>query len=289
MTFLGSAVLTLGLAACGSNSNDENATIGEKVDYKIVGIDPGAGLMKATNKAISDYELDDWQVVEGSSAAMTAALKKAYDKEQPIIVTGWTPHWMFAAYDLKYLEDPKGSFGEDENIYTIVRTGLQNDLPEAYEVLDNFHWNTDQMGEVMMDIYEGSQPEEAATKWVENNADVVSEWTNGVNNVDGDKITIGYVAWDSEIASTNVIGKVLSDLGYNVTLSQIEAGPMWTGVADGSLDAHVAAWLPVTHEDYAATYEGKFENLGTNLEGTKLGLVVPNYMDINSIEDLKEK
>ncbi|HWJ78070.1 MAG TPA: glycine/betaine ABC transporter, partial [Niallia sp.] len=30
------------------------------------------------------------------------------------------------------------------------------------------------------------------------------------------------------------------------------------------------------------------EDLGTNLEGTKLGLVVPSYMDIDSIEDLKE-
>lgn len=33
------AALTLGLAACGS-SNDENASVGDQVDYKITGIDP---------------------------------------------------------------------------------------------------------------------------------------------------------------------------------------------------------------------------------------------------------
>jgi glycine betaine/proline transport system substrate-binding protein len=286
-------LLMLGLAACGS-SNDKEAesdnaskSVGESVDYKIVGIDPGAGLMKATEKAIEDYELSDWTLVEGSSAAMTASLQKAYKKEEPIIITGWTPHWMYSAFDLKILEDPKGSYGEDENIHTIVRNGLKEELPEAYTVLDQFYWTTDDMGEVMMAIQDGQGPEEAAASWVEENPDKAAEWTNGVAKVDGAKLKIGYVAWDSEISSTHVIGKVLTDLGYDVTLSQIEAGPMWTGVANGSLDAHVAGWLPITHEDYVNRYEGQFEDLGTNLEGTQLGLTVPAYMDIDSIEDLK--
>ena len=36
--------------------------------------------MKATNSVLEEYELTDWTLVEGSSAAMTASLKKAYDK-----------------------------------------------------------------------------------------------------------------------------------------------------------------------------------------------------------------
>jgi glycine betaine/proline transport system substrate-binding protein len=78
-------------------------------------------------------------------------------------------------------------------------------------------------------------------------------------------------------------------LGYKVELLQVEAGPMWAGIAEGSADAMVAAWLPTTHKDYYDKYKGKFEDLGPNLKGTKLGLVVPTYMDINSIEDLKTK
>jgi glycine betaine/proline transport system substrate-binding protein len=77
--------------------------------------------MKLTiNDVIPEYGLEDWEVVEGSSAAMTAALKKAYDKEEPIIVTGWSPHWKFAS-DLKYLEDPKGIYGGAEDVNTVVR------------------------------------------------------------------------------------------------------------------------------------------------------------------------
>lgn len=287
--------LTIGLAACsGSDKANNNkkgsgaSTVGDSVDYKIIGIDPGAGLMKSTTKALDAYKLDDWKLIEGSSAAMTAALKKAYDKQEPIIVTGWTPHWMFAKFDLKYLEDPKGVYGPDETINTVVRKGLKAEAPDAFKVLDNFEWTPDDMAVVMSDIEAGDKPEDAAAKWVKDNKDKVSKWTDGVNKVSGDKITLGYVAWDSEVASTNVIGKVLEDLGYKVTLRQVEAGPMWTGVADGSLDGIVAAWLPTTHEDYYKKYKGKFEDLGANLKGTKLGLVVPSYMDINSIEDLKK-
>jgi glycine betaine/proline transport system substrate-binding protein len=283
-------LLTAGLAACGGSeekTSGTNQTIGESVDYEIIGIDPGAGIMKATAAAIDEYGLSDWTLVEGSSAAMTATLKKAINKEEPIIITGWTPHWMFNEFDLKYLEDPQNIYGEEENIHTIVRNGLKEDHPSAYTVLDQFHWTSDDMGKVMIEIQNGENPENAAAKWVEENTDKVAEWTKGAKKADDDKIRLGYVAWDSEIASTNVIGKVLTDLGYDVTLSQVEAGPMWTGVADGSLDAHIAGWLPITHEDYYTKYEGKFQDLGSNLEGTKIGLVVPKYMEVDSIEDLK--
>ncbi|KXH80699.1 glycine betaine ABC transporter substrate-binding protein [Sporosarcina sp. HYO08] len=290
------AMLAIGLAACGnddgnnesSTGSDSTKSVGESVNYKITGIDPGAGIMEATERAIEEYELNDWDLVTGSGAAMTAALKKAYDKEKPIIVTGWTPHWKFAKFDLKYLDDPKGAYGGEEQIRTIARTGLAEDLPEAHKILSQFHWSEEDMGTVMVAIQDGEKEEVAAQNWIDANADKVAQWTEGVEKVDGDKITLAYVAWDSEIASHNVMKLVLEDMGYNVTLTQVEAGPMWTAVADGSADATLAAWLPVTHKTYAEKFEGKFEELGINMEGVKIGLVVPQYMDIDSIEDLKE-
>jgi ABC-type proline/glycine betaine transport system substrate-binding protein len=82
------------------------------------------------------------------------------------------------------------------------------------------------------------------------------------------------------------IASALESVGFDVTLTQVDAGPMWAGVASGSGDAAVGAWLPTTHADYYEQYEGDFEDLGSNLHGTALGLVVPTYMDIDSIEDL---
>ena len=81
-------------------------SVGESLDYKITGIDPGAGIMEATEKAIEEYELTIG-ILHGSGATMTAALKRAYDKEQPIVVIGWTPHWKFAEFDLKFLKIQK--------------------------------------------------------------------------------------------------------------------------------------------------------------------------------------
>jgi glycine betaine/proline transport system substrate-binding protein len=286
--------LTLGLAACGGNetsSDSEGSTksVGEQLDYEIVGIDPGAGLMDITiNDVLPEYGLDDWEVVEGSGAAMAAALKKAYDKEEPIIVTGWSPHWKFASYDLKYLDDPKGIYGGAEDVNTIVRLGLKEDHPDAYKLLDQFNWEPEHLETVMNMIQEGSEPADAAAQWVSENEELVSTWTEGVNEVDGEEIKILYVAWDDVIASSHVAENALESVGYDVNLIQVDAGPMWAGVADGSGDALVGAWLPTTHANYYAEYEGMFEDLGANLTGTKLGLVVPSYMDIDSIEDLKE-
>lgn len=294
--------ITMLLAACGGNDdateNDEGNTggsegeattegVGEQVDYKIIGIEPGAGIMQATETALTEYEnLADWDVVESSSAAMASELQKAYENEEPIIVTGWTPHWKFAKFDLKYLEDPKGVYGEAEVINTLARQGLGDDHPSAYTVLEQFNWTNDDMAAVMVEIQEGANAEDAAAAWVEANADKVAEWTNGAEEVDGDEIKLAYVAWDSEIASTNVVGKVLEDLGYNVTLIQLDAGPMFAAVAAGDADAMVAAWLPGTHAAYMEEYGDQVEDLGVNLEGAAIGLVVPTYMDVNSIEDL---
>ncbi|MDW4528891.1 glycine/betaine ABC transporter [Rossellomorea marisflavi] len=279
--------LSVGLAACGNDSK-EGKTIGDEVDYKITGIEPGAGIMTATNKALEEYDnLKDYKLVESSSAAMAAELDKAIKNEDPIIVTGWTPHWMFAKYDLKYLKDPKGVYGDAEKIETFARKGLKEDQPSAYTVLDQFSWTNDDIGEVMVDIQEGTDPAEAADKWVKDNKDKVDEWTKGADKVSGEEITLSYVAWDSEIASTNVVAKTLESIGYKVKLVQLDAGPMFTAVAEGNADATVSGWLPLTHKDYLDKYGDKMDRLGPNLEGAKTGLVVPSYVEADSIEDLK--
>lgn len=297
-----SLAAVLMLSACGNSGNAGNTggnagnaggnaggkSLGEQVKYEIIGIDPGAGIMKATSAAIEEYELSDWKLIEGSGAAMTATLAKAVKSEQPIIITGWTPHWMFAKYDLKYLEDPKKVFGEAEEIHTVVRKGLKEDHPVAYEFLDRFEWTSDEMGEIMTAIQEGQDPAEAAKAWAESHSDRVDTWTADLAPVSGDKLKLSYVAWDSEIASTNLLQYVLENrLGYKVEALQVEAGPMWTGVASGDVDATAAAWLPLTHADYWDKYKDQLEDLGANMTGVRTGLVVPAYVEANSIEDLK--
>ncbi|MFS1136634.1 ABC transporter permease/substrate binding protein [Enterococcus hirae] len=144
---------------------------------KITGIEPGAGVVNAAENTIKQYDnLKDWTVETSSSGAMTVALGQAIKKKEPIVITGWTPHWMFAKYDLKYLEDPKKAMGSAEEIHTIVRKGLKEDQPEAYKVLDNFHWSEKDMEKVMLEINNGKDPQQAAQDWIKENQKTVDSW-----------------------------------------------------------------------------------------------------------------
>src|SRR5699024_9910915 len=89
-------------------------------------------------------------------------------------------------------------------INTMVREGLEDDMPEAYELLDNFNWTPDDLEEVMLKVSEGASPEDAAAEWISENEDAVAEWSEGIDEVNGDKIELVYVEWDTEVASTNV-------------------------------------------------------------------------------------
>ncbi len=290
--------LTLIAAGCGSDdnadskdatdSNGSDVNYSEEVGYTITGIEPGAGVFKAAENAVEEYDLDGWDVQASSSGAMASALGAAIDNEEPIIVTGWTPHWKFAKYDLKYLEDPKGVFGEAETINTMAREGFSSDHPNAAKLLEQFNWTTDDIENVMSKISDGATPEDAAVEWIEENEDKVEAWKDGVEE-GSDSIELVYVEWDSEVSSTNVVGQVLTDLGYDVKITSLDNAVMWQTIANGDADAMVSAWLPATHGDLYEDFKDEIEELGTNLDGAKIGLVVPEYMDIDSIEDLEAK
>ncbi|MEG2773527.1 MAG: glycine betaine ABC transporter substrate-binding protein, partial [Lactococcus sp.] len=149
----------------------------DQADKSIIGIEPGAGVMAATEKALKDYDnLKDWNLVPSSSGAMTVALGEAIKQHKDIVITGWSPHWMFNKYDLKYLEDPKNSMGKAEDINTIVRKGLKEDNPEAYKVLDKFNWSQKDMESVMLDVQNGKTPEQAAATWIKSHKEQVDKW-----------------------------------------------------------------------------------------------------------------
>ncbi|MFB9866467.1 glycine betaine ABC transporter substrate-binding protein [Vreelandella sulfidaeris] len=169
----------LGLVVPSYTEVDSIAELNNNADSfngEIIGIDPGAGLMALSEEVVDTYDLE-LNLRSGSGATMTAALASAINNEENIVVTGWTPHWMFARFDLKYLEDPENVFGGAEQIHTVVRQGLEDDMPEAYAILDAFEWTPEQMGEVMlMNQEDGSDPYENAKQWVEENQDVVEQW-----------------------------------------------------------------------------------------------------------------
>ena len=160
------------------DSLEELNAVKDKFEGRIIGIDAGAGVMKATEKAIEDYGLE-MELTTGSGPVMTAALSDAIDNEEWIAVTGWTPHWKFAKWDLKFLEDPKKVYGDSETLYTIAKKGIKEDesLEDAVELIENFKMNDEQLGELMSAFEESNTGEEETAKmWVAENEELVKSW-----------------------------------------------------------------------------------------------------------------
>ena len=154
---------------------DENA---KKFKGRIVGIDPGAGIMGLTEKMLKDYGVKKMQIMEGSGSIMTSSLADAIRKKEWIVVTAWSPHWMFGRWKLHYLDDPKGSLGKEEGIFSVARKGLKEDHPAAWSFLSKFHYeNVAQLQNLMSwNQKKGAAPLKNARRFMQENPALVESW-----------------------------------------------------------------------------------------------------------------
>ncbi|MEJ8799458.1 glycine betaine ABC transporter substrate-binding protein [Trinickia caryophylli] len=145
---------------------------------RIVGIDAGAGVMAKTADAIKAYKIG-YQLMPSSGSAMTAELARDINMKKPVVVTGWAPHWMFAKWKLKFLEDPKKVYGEAEHVDSVINPELEKKAPEVVAFLKKFQWKTGQIDSVMLAAQNGKKPPEAANAWLSAHPDQVNEWLAG--------------------------------------------------------------------------------------------------------------
>ncbi|PUA16710.1 glycine betaine ABC transporter substrate-binding protein [Glaciimonas sp. PCH181] len=144
-------------------------------DGRIVGIDAGAGVMTKTEQAIKDYGLD-YKLMPSSGSGMTAELDRSIRAHKSIAVTGWIPHWMFAKYKLKFLDDPKNVYGDAEHVDSVANPGLAAKAKPINDLLKNFSWKPGEIDSVMLAVQNGEKPDVAAEKWVNAHPDRVKEW-----------------------------------------------------------------------------------------------------------------
>lgn len=150
----------------------------EKLGGRIQGIDAGAGLMKLSEAALKTYGLD-YKLLTASDAAMVSALDRAIQRKQWIVVTTWSPHWMFSQYKLRYLEDPKQALGGSESIHALARKGFSADFPKAAAFVRNLKMPLSDLEAVMLKARASNAAKEAAA-YVTERGDVVNRWLSGV-------------------------------------------------------------------------------------------------------------
>ncbi|MEU1515791.1 ABC transporter permease/substrate binding protein [Streptomyces sp. NPDC005811] len=147
---------------------------------RITGIEPSAGMMGLLkDKVLKRYGLDGaYRVVDGSTPAMLAELKRAYARKQPIVVTLWSPHWAYSTYDLKKLKDPEGAWGEGDGVHTLARQGLTADQPEVGAWLKDFRMTEDQLTGLEAQIQKAGKGKEqdAVRTWLKGHPGLVDRW-----------------------------------------------------------------------------------------------------------------
>jgi len=144
---------------------------------KIIGIESDSGMMTIMReKLMAAYGLEDFELIPGTEVSMTAELANAIQKRKWIVVLGWTPHWKFGRWALKFLDDPKNIWGGAGTINTLVRKGLKEDMPDVYKFLDNFNWKPDDMERLLLWNQMGGNPYDNAKRWMRANPEVVESW-----------------------------------------------------------------------------------------------------------------
>ena len=133
-------------------------------------------------------------VYAGSEDAQLAALDAAYQKQGPILMYFWTPHWAQQKYDLTMIKLPDVTpaceqaaaddaskyacaYPEDA-LYKAFNQDLATNAPAASALLTAMSWTNDDQNIVGLGISNGDDPAKAAQDWIDQNPQVWQPWVD---------------------------------------------------------------------------------------------------------------
>ncbi|AYZ62406.1 glycine betaine ABC transporter substrate-binding protein [Burkholderia multivorans] len=147
-----------------------------RLNGTVQGIEPGGGLMQASEKTIKAYNLDGYNLQASSEAGMLAGVSRAYQSKQWIVATVWSPHWLFQKWQMRYLKDPKGALGGEEQVHAFASKQFAGKFPRADVFFKHFKLT---LADVEAIEFEGNSTNDYATaakKFVDAHPDKVNAW-----------------------------------------------------------------------------------------------------------------
>jgi glycine betaine/proline transport system substrate-binding protein len=157
-------------------SDLEKPDVKSKLNGTIQGIEPGGGLMQASEKTIKAYDLNGYNLQSSSEAGMLAGVSRAYQSKQWIVATVWSPHWLFQKWQMRYLKDPKGTLGGEEQVHAFASKQFATKFPRADVFFKHFKLT---LADVESIEYEGNSTNDYATaakKFVDAHPDKLKAW-----------------------------------------------------------------------------------------------------------------
>ena len=145
---------------------------------------------------VEALEMDFEVVHAGTDAALFAELESAYQREAPIVLWVYSPHWAPTKYDGEFVdfppyapecyEDPAWGDNPDAThdcgkprgpIWKVAWTGVGEKWPGAREIISRFEVGNEEMGAMVAAVDLDGQPlEDIVAGWVADNEARWSEW-----------------------------------------------------------------------------------------------------------------
>ena len=134
----------------------------------------------------------NFQVINtASEEALLAQVSSKYEREEPVLFYFYKPHAIFTRFDLVQVELPTCTTEEhsakaaegtvdcaypDDRLIKIFNPKLQENAADAYALLKNFNYTTDDQIEMLGMLDEGKTVEEAAEAWIDAHPDTWGAW-----------------------------------------------------------------------------------------------------------------
>ncbi|WP_321949019.1 glycine betaine ABC transporter substrate-binding protein [Paraburkholderia sp. J10-1] len=147
-----------------------------KLDGTIQGIGPGAGLMQASQKSVEAYNLNGYNLQSSSEAGMLAAVSRAYQTKQWVVATVWSPHWLWQKWQMRYLKDPKGTLGGEEQIHAFASKQFATKFPRADVFFKHFKLTLADVEAIELEGNSTNDYASAAKKFVDAHPDKLKAW-----------------------------------------------------------------------------------------------------------------
>ncbi|WP_235914032.1 ABC transporter substrate-binding protein [Curvivirga aplysinae] len=148
------------------------------------------------DERVEALELDYEVVHAGTDAALFAELESAYQREAPILLWVYSPHWatfkfqgdwiQFPEYSAECYNDPSVGVNPDlaydcgkptGPIWKVAWSGVKDKWPGAHSAIESFDMNNDEMSALIVKAdLNGEDIDDVVQGWITENKDVWKEW-----------------------------------------------------------------------------------------------------------------
>ena len=239
--------------------------------------------LKGDQERVEGLEMDFIVENAGTAGALWAALEAASANQEPIVLFNWTPNFIEAMYDGKFIEfptfadecrtDPEWGMNpetthdcgnpKDGYLKLGVWEGFPAKWPNAYAAVQKMNFSNLDIAQLAMYVdIDGMEPQDAAALWLADNCARWTGWTGADAGVcpeapaapevnltpgEGVELTMCRANWASGYIQAEIVRQILQQAGFGVSdPSTIELGPSnaYTAMAEGSCDFWANSWYP---------------------------------------------